>query len=233
MAIEGLVRKWLKGDRPDLGARAATQALELADYDALIKEREIYTGFREETSQEAGVFKTILADKYETLPPTLLALHNDTEATWRGKASIKSARNPLAKLIALSAGVNVKAGDDIPLTVSFKTDEHGELWTRNFDGQDFHNHFSLGTGRNTHLAVERFGLFKIGIALVIKENKLHYIPRRCTLFGIPFPKALLPTGESFEVEKNGRFHFSVMIKLPILGRMAAYKGWLEPEDNPS
>jgi len=85
----------------------------------------------------------------------------------------------------------------------------------------------------THLAVERFGRFKVGLALVITKDKngntLHFIPRRCTLFGLPFPKFLLPTGESYEMEKDGRFHFNVTIKLPILGLMAAYKGWLEPE----
>lgn len=234
MAIEGLVRKWLGGERPAFGARAATQALELEDYDELIKTREIFTGFREESDdEETGIFKTVLADAFETLPSTVQALHNDAQTTWRGRASVKSGRNPLARLMAFIVGVNIKAGEDIPLTVTFTKDEQGERWTRNFGGQKFHSHFSPGTGRNSHLAIERFGLFKIGLALVTKQDKdglkLHFIPRRCTFLGVPFPKFLIPKGESYEMEKDGKFLFNVTIKLPILGLMAAYKGWLEPE----
>ena len=146
---------------------------------------------------------------------------------------MKSGRNPLARLMAFIVGVKIKAGEDIPLTVTFTKDEQGERWTRNFGGQKFHSHFSLGRGRNTHLAVERFGLFKIGLALVTTQDKndlkLHYIPRRCTFLGVPVPKFLIPKGKSYEMEKDGKFHFNVTIKLPILGLMAAYKGWLEPE----
>ena len=231
MAIEGLVRKWLRGERPDIGARPATEALELEDYDALIKEREIYTGFRDDTHR--GVFKTILGDQYESLPPKVQALHGDGQMTWRGNANVQSGRNPLAKLIARIVGLNVKAGENIPLTVTFKTDENGEQWTRNFGGQTFKSHFSVGTGRNTHLAVERFGIVKIGLALVIERgkdgDKLRFIPRRCTVLGIPLPKFLLPREESFEAERDGKFHFNVAVKIPIVGLIAAYEGWLEPE----
>jgi len=236
MAIEGLVRKWLNGERPAIGARPATEALELEDYDALIEHRKIYTGFREgipKTEIDIGVFKTILGDHYKSLPPTLQALHNDTQTTWHGKAAVQSGRNPLAKLIGHIVGISVKSGQDIPLMVTFETDASGERWTRKFDEQSFHSHFSLGTGRNTHLAVERFGIAKIGLALVMEKgedgDKLRFIPRRCTVLGLPLPKFLMPRGESYETEKDGRFHFNVAIKVPIAGLIAAYEGWLEPE----
>ncbi|MBN8502063.1 MAG: saccharopine dehydrogenase NADP-binding domain-containing protein, partial [Sphingomonadales bacterium] len=48
MAVEGIVRKLLTGDRPMPGARAGTHALELADYDRLFAGRSIYTGTRNE-----------------------------------------------------------------------------------------------------------------------------------------------------------------------------------------
>jgi len=227
MAIEGLVRKWLKGDRPDTGARPATDALELEDYDQLIESRKIYTGLRDDTPQ--GVFKTILGVQFKTLPPLVAALHNDANTRWHGKANVQSGSNLFAKLAARIAGINVKAGNDIPLTVTFKTDTKGEQWTRNFGGQTFQSHFSIGAGRNTHLAVERFGIIKVALALVKDGDKLRFIPRRCTVLGIPLPKFLLPREESFETENDGRFQFNVAVRLPIIGRIAAYKGWLEPE----
>lgn len=48
MAIEALVRKMLSGERPLPGARAGTDALNLADYDRLFRSKTIYTGFRRE-----------------------------------------------------------------------------------------------------------------------------------------------------------------------------------------
>jgi hypothetical protein len=46
MAIEGIVRRLLDGQRPDPGARAAVRDLELEDYDRLFARRMIHTGFR-------------------------------------------------------------------------------------------------------------------------------------------------------------------------------------------
>jgi hypothetical protein len=45
MAIEGIVRRLLDGQRPDPGARAAVRDLELEDYDRLFARRMIHTGF--------------------------------------------------------------------------------------------------------------------------------------------------------------------------------------------
>ena len=80
---------------------------------------------------------------------------------------------------------------------------------------------------------DSFGIIKIGLALVIERgkdgDKLRFIPRRCTVLGIPLPKFLLPREESFEAERDGKFHFNVAVKIPIAGLIAAYEGWLEPE----
>ncbi|HEY4167785.1 MAG TPA: saccharopine dehydrogenase NADP-binding domain-containing protein [Reyranella sp.] len=46
MAVEGIVRRLLDGQRPDPGARAAVRELELEDYDRLFARRMIHTGFR-------------------------------------------------------------------------------------------------------------------------------------------------------------------------------------------
>lgn len=48
MAVEALIRKLLQGTRPESGARSATTALELDDYDRLFAGRTIYTGFRDD-----------------------------------------------------------------------------------------------------------------------------------------------------------------------------------------
>jgi hypothetical protein len=50
MAVEGIVRRLLDGQRPDPGARAAVRDLELEDYDRLFARRMIHTGFRNDAA---------------------------------------------------------------------------------------------------------------------------------------------------------------------------------------
>ena len=76
--------------------------------------------------------------------------------------------------------------------------------------------------------MEKFGLVGVSLALVLESGNLYLIPRRWTFLGMPLPNALLPSGDSFETEKNGDFRFDVTIKAPIFGLIAAYKGWLRP-----
>ncbi len=42
------------------------------------------------------------------------------------------------------------------------------------------------------------------------------------------PHLLLPTGEVYEHDADGRFNFHVDVVLPIVGRIAGYRGWLLP-----
>jgi hypothetical protein len=46
--------------------------------------------------------------------------------------------------------------------------------------------------------------------------------------GIPLPRFLLPEGESFETERNGKFCFDVEIAAPLIGLIVSYKGQLTP-----
>jgi hypothetical protein len=87
---------------------------------------------------------------------------------------------------------------------------------------------SAGTGRNEHLVVERFGLASIGLALVVEGDRLLLIPRRWSVMSIPMPRFLLPTGLSFETEREGQFCFDVEIRLPLFGLLVGYRGTLSP-----
>ncbi len=53
------------------------------------------------------------------------------------------------------------------------------------------------------------------------------IPRRWSCLGVPLPGFLLPRGQTFETEAEGKFCFDVEITVPILGIIVAYIGTLE------
>lgn len=228
MAIEGIVRKLLSGDRPAPGARPATHALELGDYDRLFAGRRIVTGVRSDTKDQP-VYPAVLGSAFESLPPALQELHGSAgERCWSGRASVRRGRGLLARAIAAMIGFP-EAGTDIPVEVRFSSAGDGaERWTRTFGTRTFSSLQRIGTGRDQHLLVERFGLISVSLALVVERGRLMLVPRRWSIAGIPLPTALLPTGQSFEYAQDGRFRFDVTVAVPFIGLIVAYQGQLAP-----
>lgn len=65
--------------------------------------------------------------------------------------------------------------------------------------------------------MEQFVPIKIALALVAKDEKLFLIPRRWSISDLPLPKALLPTGTSFEAPVEGIFRCDIEIAAPLIG----------------
>jgi hypothetical protein len=228
MAIEGIVRKCLAGQRPAPGARPATHALELADYDALFAGKSIYTGFRHGDDASAPVFRRVLGSAFDALPQPLRELHGRSAARcWTGSAQVRRGRGAIARLVGALIGFP-REGDDVPLRVTLTPEDDGERWTRDFAGKVFASVLRAGAGRNEHLLIERFGMIEIALALVVEDGRLYLIPRRWSFLGFRLPVALLPVGTSFECERDGRFAFDVEIGAPVVGSIVAYRGTLEP-----
>lgn len=227
MAIEAIVRKLLAAVRPASGARSAVHALELGDYEALFAGRKICTGFRQE-ELAAPLYRRILSSAFATLPPRLQELHGSNRTRrWAGVASVRRGRGVVTNLVAALVGFP-RTASQVPVTVTFSPDNGAERWTRTFGGKSFSSVQAFGTGKDRYLLVERFGIASFAIALVIEDGRLLLIPRRWSLAGIPMPGILLPTGTSYEMVQNGQFSFSVEISMPLIGRIVAYRGTLDP-----
>lgn len=226
MAIEGVIRKMLAGERPMIGARSAVRALELADYDALWRGRKIFTGFRDH-APDPLLYRKILGSAFAALPNRLQELHGSVATRhWSGSAEVRRGRGPLARLAAALVGFP-KAASRVPVTVTFTPEKGAERWTRTFDGKSFSSVQFAGTGRNEHLLMERFGIATFALALVVEGDRLSLIPRRWWLLGLPMPRFLLPGGSTFETEEDGQFCFNVEISMPLIGLIVAYKGQLK------
>jgi hypothetical protein len=227
MAIEAIVRKLVAGERPAPGARSSVDALTLADYAALFDGRSIHMGFRSE-AREAPLYREILGDAFDTLPPALRALHGSAdERRWHGHAEVRRGTGLLARLAAAIVGFP-QAAACVPVSVAFTPEKDGERWTRDFGGRRFSSLQSRGTGRNDYLLVERFGPLRFAMALVAEDGRLYLVPRRWSAFGVPMPRFLMPCGTSFEQEVDGKFRFDVDISMPIVGLIVGYRGTLEP-----
>jgi hypothetical protein len=77
---------------------------------------------------------------------------------------------------------------------------------------------------------ERFGAFVFTIRLRWDGTRLHYQMVKGKLLGIRLPRALLPRVAAFEQVVDGRFHFDVSLRAPLVGLLAHYRGWLVPDE---
>jgi hypothetical protein len=230
MAVAAIVRRQLSGARPSAGARAAVAELDLPDYEKMFRGRSIYTGERETVSGKGGtpLYRSILGSAWTQLPPALRAMHDwGDHHSAEGRAEVERGCGWPARLIAMLFGFP-QAGADVPVRVEFRRKAGGETWRRSFGGKSFSSHQSAGRGRNRGLLCERFGPFAMGLALVLRKEKLFLVVRRWSLFGLPLPAFCAPGGTTYECVEDGRFRFHVEIRHPWLGLLVAYRGWLLP-----
>lgn len=227
MAIEAIIRRLIAGIPPERGARSAINELELRDYEPLFRERSIFVGFRKDDEErELPLYPRILGSAYDALPAQVRQLHGSSELRrWSGVAEVRRGKGILARIIGAMLGFPDTARE-VPVTVTFVPEKDGERWTRDFGGKCFSSVQWAGSGKNGNLLVERFGAASIAMALVVDGARLFLVPRRWWVLGIPMPRFLLPTGESFESECDGLFRFDVNISIPLVGFLVAYRGQL-------
>jgi len=229
MAAAAIIRHRLDGRRGAPGARAALCELELDDYEALFAGRRIFCGVREPMTAQTPLYRRLLGDAYAALPPPIQAMHELAGAlTAEGRATVERGSGILSRAIGAMIGFP-PAARDVPVRVEFSLRDGREVWRRDFAGRAFTSTQEEGRGRFERLLCERFGPFAFGIALVRADDRLDLVPRGWSAFGIPLPRALVPHVVAFESVEDGRFHFHVEIKLPLIGFLVRYRGWLVPK----
>jgi hypothetical protein len=230
MAVEAIIHHTLSGRGPSAGARAAIDALTLADYDALFAQRTIFTGRREATPSDKALplYHQILGDAWESLPPQLKAMHSvQCHMTAMGTATVERGNGFLSRVAGALIGFP-KAMKNCPVEVSFDVSGDNEVWRRTFGAESFSSVQTAGRGRSKWLISEQFGLLSFGLALVLDGGKMRLVVRRWSFLGIPLPLALAPRNDAYESVENGLFHFHVEIGYRLTGLIVRYRGWLEP-----
>jgi len=229
MAIQALILQCLAGREPPTGARAATQELEVSDYDAIFKSRTIYTGQRETIADAASMplYKRILGEAWDALPAPVAELHNLTTRGLKaeGVARVETGKHPFARLLGTFYGFP-RTGEQVPVKVSFQQRDGGELWERDFAGRKFSTFQSEGKGYADKLVIEKFGPVTFWMALVLKHGKLHSVTRRWSVFGIPLPLTLAPRTTVYEYADGDDFCFHVEVKHWLMGLLVRYEGKL-------
>jgi hypothetical protein len=228
MAVQALILQGLDGKKPEAGARPATQELEVSDYEAIFKNRTIYTGQRESIADIGSVplYKRILGEAWDALPAPLAAMHNVLgEHKAEGTARVETGKSVIARLLAALYGFP-RTGEQVPLKVSFHQRDGGEIWERDFAGRKFSTFQSEGRGYADKLLMERFGPITFWMALVLKQGELHSVTRRWSVFGVPLPLLFAPKASVYEYADGDDFHFHVEVKHWLIGLIVRYEGKL-------
>lgn len=172
---------------------------------------------------QVPLFERVLGDSFATLAPRVRALHAlDGGASWSGTADIERGRHPLARVCAAIAGLP-PAARGVPTTVAFRSDAEGETWRRDFGGARMTSRLRACDGR----LCERLGPVAFAFALVARDGELHWQAERARLFGVlPMPARWFAGVRCRERDRDGRYEFLVEARLPWLGPLIRYEGWL-------
>jgi len=246
----GLERRWTlvasRGDGPEIptlaaavlaeemlagrvspGARDASALLTLEQFEPLFAELSI----AHESVERAHVplYARAMGEAFQALPPAVRGMHQvHGDGGAAGEGAVRRGRG-LAWLIGRIMGF--PPDGSYPLHVGFAEREGKEAWVRDFGGHRFASELSqAGQG-----VAERFGPLRFAFDLPSGANGLAMVLRRWTAFGLPMPLALGPRIAAREWQEGERFRFEVGVRLPLIGDVIHYSGWLiaEGEENVS
>ena len=171
------------------------------------------------------LFQQALGAAFFNLPASVRSLHAVRgRARYAGIASIERGGNPLARMCANIAGLP-KAMQQVPITVEFVADAAGETWQRDFGGIRMHSRLAFRDG----LLRERIGPLQFRHALLANGGAIWWRVEGVRLLGLlPLPARWFRGVRCSEREHEGRYEFLVEARLPLIGQVIRYEGWLEP-----
>ena len=205
------------------GAGPALSLVTLAQIEACFDDLDIKT---EHTQQDAvPIFEQVLGPQFDTLPDVISATHNAvTPRAFKGMASVTRGTGLLARIGALLFGFPPSA-QSVDVEVVKTPDGCGETWVRRFGTKTFKSHLCPSDKGMT----ERFGALTFDLGLHIQDDTLRFPVTGGRIGFIPIPRFMLPQSMASEVDKDGLFHFDVLLKAPTGATLIHYKGWLKPE----
>ncbi|SDW23743.1 protein of unknown function [Ruegeria halocynthiae] len=160
------------------------------------------------------------------LPDSVKALHRG-EGRYSGRCSITRGRGVLIAFALRIAGFPPE-GDDLPVTLDIRKIGDCWRWDRDFAGHQTYSRISFDPRRG--YVREQIGGLTIWLQPVATDTGLAIEIRRLCLLGIPCPGFLLPRSASTEGEDaQSRFRFDISARVPGLGLLIRYKGWLIPD----
>ena len=176
------------------------------------------------------LFAHALGASYDRLPQPVRAMH-DIAGVRRatGRCAVVRGKSLVARLLCSLARLPGSTADTA-VTVEIATAGTGEIWCRRFGRHRLTTR--LDRGPKEGFVRERLGPVTMTMCLRANDGGLSMRSAGMAIFGVALPKPLRLAVRASERAADGRFHFDVVMRLPLVGGLIAYRGWLMPDPQP-
>lgn len=163
------------------------------------------------------------AAAYARLAPAVRRLHAlQGDVVLRGQVRVAAPSGRAACLLAWCLGTP-RAAQDGPIVFELQAQPTLERWTRRFPQHTMASSMRLADGALT----EHLGPAVLFFELQEDDGRLAMRLMRMTFLGLPCPRWLLPAIVACEQGDGDRLHFDVQARLPGLGLVTGYSGYLD------
>jgi hypothetical protein len=115
------------------------------------------------------------------------------------------------------------------LEICIEREGSREIWTRRFARG--HMRSVLDRDMESAHLLERLGPVTLRFQLHHDANGIDWDLKRVSACGLPMPRAWFGQVLSRSSAHDGRYAFAIDTRLPLVGRLVAYRGWLEIVSN--
>jgi hypothetical protein len=179
-------------------------------------------------TSQLSLFPALLGKHWQQLATPVQLMHGDTPYVLaRGVADVEGAGNLAVRWLRQILGLP-KPGLQQSLEVTIERHGTREIWTRRFAGKTMRS--VLEQVANMPLLSERLGPITLRFELLPEGMAIQWQLRSARLLGLPLPLSLFGDVLSHSGANDGRYTFHIDARLPLLGRLIAYRGWLELVD---
>ena len=175
-----------------------------------------------------ALFPALLGEQWHALAAPVRRMHGDaTRVRALGAADVAGAAHLPARLLRRMLGLP-EPGPAQALEVVIERHAGHETWTRRFAHGRMRSRLTCGPrGDRLH---ERLGPVTLQFALCRAGDAIDWQLRGGHLLGLPLPRAWFGAVYSRSGAQQERYAFQIDTRLPLLGQLIAYRGWLEPAD---
>lgn len=159
---------------------------------------------------------------YAALPCEVQRFHRlQGHHVLHGVVETQAPASPVAAMLARVLGTPRQATHG-PLRFELSSAPQAERWTRHFPGLTMQSTLLLAGGQ----LEERLGAARLRFTLRADAHALNMVLEGLRCFGLPCPRWLQPDVVAEETGGDGRLHFRVSARLPLVGVVASYRGHL-------
>jgi hypothetical protein len=177
---------------------------------------------------EGALFPDLLGPCWPSLPPSVRAMHGGRPLVRaRGRVDVEGdMRLPARTLRALFRLPAPMSGAAIE--VEIRQQAGAETWTRRFPGRVMRSH--LRRSPRPDAFEEVIGASRFAFSPHCADGTLRWTACEVRLLGLPLPLRWFHGIAASCGEQEGRYRFAAAARLPWIGLLVAYSGWLEPLD---